>query len=165
MAGEAWAPSLSDVGRHIPTRTRDKTAPGTDTQLGTFNAHTTPTDAQAQQYIDDAVAGLIATVGEPPTTVAESPEIQTAMRTFVEYRAAADIEIAYPNRQADLVTYDRLNARAVDALATVKLVLAQAGTGLVDVVPSWAFPAPVPWGDFSPGSGTQAIAGGNPFGQ
>jgi hypothetical protein len=165
MSGEAWAPGLSDIGRHIPTRTRDTKTPGSDALLGTFTASTTPTDEQAQQVIDDAVAVIIADVGELPTAVVEAPEITIAARAAVEWRAAADIEVAYPTRDADLQMFDRLNARAADALATLKRVLAQAGSGLVDVTPDWAFPAPPPWGDLSPGSGIEAITGGNPYAQ
>src|SRR5215469_2161424 len=151
---EVWAPELTDVARHIPTRTRDSTSPGSDTLLGTFTANTTPTDTQAQQIIDDTVAALVADVGEMPTADALTPEIQVAAKQAAEWRAAADIEIAYPNRDADIRTYAALDARAGDALDTLKRVLAEHGAGIVDAYPEWAMPDPPPWGDESFGSGT-----------
>lgn len=149
---ETWAPTLDDVARVIPTRTRDRT-PGSDTLLGTFTSKTTPTDAQAQQVIDDAVAGLLAVVGDLPANVTQAAEIQVAARMAVQWRAAADIEVAYPNRDADVRVYDQLNARANDLLDSLKLALSQAGSGLVDTSPEWAFPLAPSWGDQSPGSG------------
>lgn len=157
---ESWAPGLSDVGRHIPTRTRDASVPGSDRMLGTFTATTTPTDAQAQQVIDDAVAVLLADVGELPSTGAQWPEIQQAARQVIEWRAAADIEIAYPNRDADVRVAAVLDMRAKDALATLKRILAEADSGLAAAEPVWQFPDPPPWGDKSPGSGTDYLATG-----
>ena len=52
---ETWAPALDDVGRLIPTRTRDTRTPGSDTMQGTFTPATTPNGEQAQAVIDDAV--------------------------------------------------------------------------------------------------------------
>jgi hypothetical protein len=157
---EAWAPGLSDVGRHIPTRTRDTSVPGSDRMLSTFTASTTPTDAQAQAVIDDTVAVLLADVGELPTTGAQWPEIQQAARQAAEWRAAADIELAYPNRDADVRVAAVLDLRAKDALATLKRALAEADAGMVDAEPEWAMPPPPPWGDKSPGSGIDYLATG-----
>jgi hypothetical protein len=124
--------------------------------LGTFTASTTPDAGQAQAVIDDAVAVLIADMGQLPAI----EEVRVAARNAVEWRAAADIEISYPNRDADVRVYDQLNARAADAYATLRRVLAEAGAGLVDVAPDWSFPPAPSWGDTSPGSGTDMIGGG-----
>lgn len=162
MAGEPWAPTLPDVARHIPRRTRDTKTPGSDQLLGTFTASTTPTSDQAQAVIDAVVGTLLADVGPLPSSGALVQDIQTAARAAAEWRAAADIEVAYPLRDADLVVYDQLNARAADALATLKRVVAQAGGGQADVAtPYWGFPAPPPWGDLSPGSGIEALPAGS----
>jgi hypothetical protein len=161
VAGEPWAPTLSDVARHIPRRTRDTKTPGSDKLLGTFTASTTPTSDQAQAVIDAVVGTLLAGTGPLPAAGTAVMDIQTAARTAAEWRAAADIELAYPLRDADVQVYDQLNARAADALATLKQVLAQAGGGQVDVAtPYWGFPAPPPWGDLSPGSGVEALPAG-----
>lgn len=159
MPGEPWAPQLADVARHIPQRTRDTRSPGSDRLLGTFSSATTPTDGQAQQVIDDAVAGILADVGELPAAAYQAPEIAVAARVAAEWRAAADIEVAYPNRSADLDMYAQLNARAGDALATLKRALAQAGSGMTGEVPAWNFPPAPGWGDTSPGSGTDQLTG------
>lgn len=159
MAGESWAPTLSDVARHVPTRTRDTKSPGSDALLNTFNANTTPTDEQAQAVIDDAVASLIALYGALPTGVTEQAMIQEAARSAVEWRAAADIELAYPNRDADVRLYDQLNTRAALALTQYATALSAvtSGGGPADLIPIWGFPDPPPYADQSPGSGADFI--------
>src|SRR6266705_1682316 len=145
---EPWAPSLADVARHVPLRTRDAATPGSDRLLGTFTATTTPTGEQAQAVIDDAVAGIVGQYGTLPASPPASDQIAVAARTAAEWRAAADIEIAYPNRQADVNTYAALNARAADALRTFSLALQSAGSGTVDLYPIWQAPDAVttaPW--------------------
>jgi len=143
MAGVAWAPSLADVARHIPTRTRDFATPGSDRLLGTFSERTTPTAEQAQSDLDAAVRAITAEVGDIPA----SDVVEAAARDAAEWRAAADIELAYPNRDATVQVARDLDARAKDALARLKTVLAEAGSGLVEAVPVWAFPDPPAWGD------------------
>jgi len=157
VTGEPWAPTVTDVARHIPTRTRDAKSPGSDTLLGTFTVNTTPTDAQAQTVIDDAVAALTAEFGDLPLHVTHSPGIQAAARTAVEWRSAADIEIAYPVRNADLNVYTLLSARADMARQTLRVALAAAGSGQVDLIPMWSMPDPPGWGDTSPGSGADMV--------
>jgi len=153
MPGEPWAPTLSEVARHIPTRTHDATTPGSDRMLVTFTANTTPTDAQAQGIIDGNVAGLIAETGEFPSTLPNLLDVQTAAKLQVEWQSAADIELAYPNRDADIRVAAQLQARADLAKANLLRVLAFAGIGQVDVTPEWQMLPPPPWGDSSPGSG------------
>lgn len=154
---EPWAPTLSDVAKHIPTRTRDVKTPGSDTMLGTFTPATTPTDAQAQSVIDDAVAYVLASVGELPAVPPASEQIQVAARTAAEWRAAADIEVAYPNRTADVQVYAQLDARANAALVSLRTALAVETGGPVDLLPIWQSPGPAPWGDQSPGSGADYL--------
>lgn len=156
---EPWTPQLSDVGRHIPLRTRDTKTPGSDKMLGTFTANTTPNDAQASQLIDDTVAAILAETGPLPTTGTLADEIQVAARVAVEWRAAADIEVAYRNRDADPQLYAQLDARATVALDVLLQALQQAGAGQVDVLPDWQMPKPPPWGDTSPGSGADYVMG------
>jgi hypothetical protein len=149
VAGVRWAPSLAEVARHIPTRTRDFRTPGSDALLGTFTERTTPTAEQAQADVDAAVRGIVAEVGNLPTS--GDPDqigaIEAAARDAAEWRAAADIELAYPVRDADVLVARDLDARAKTALERLKLVLAESGAGLVEDMPQWAFPEPVPWGD------------------
>jgi len=159
VTGEPWAPGLPDVARHVPTRTRDRKTPGSDTLLNTFTAGTAPTDAQAQAIIDDTVGVILADVGDPPVTHPRWDEIQVALRSAVEWQAAADIEIAYPNRDADVRVADQLQRRADAALVTLKQVLIESDVGVAASDPWWAFPDPPAWGDKSPGSGTEAIHG------
>ncbi len=158
---EGWAPTLDDVARHIPRRTRDTNAPGSDVVLGTFTPATTPTDSQAQAVIDAAVnmvlsvAGPVVQPGLPNASL-----VQQAARTAAEWRAAADIELAYPNRDADLSVVQELNARAEAAMTALLAVMEQTQTGAIDVVPYWSSPLPPPWADKSPGSGIETIVRG-----
>jgi len=157
---EAWAPALDDVARHIPRRTRDTMTPGSDATLGTFTASTTPTDAQAQSVIDDACSAVLAAAGPVPAAgMPNAPLVQQAARTAAEWRAAADIEIAYPVRDADVRVFDQLNLRASAALQTLLNVMAQTQTGAIEPVPLWMSPDPPPWADTSPGSGTELVIG------
>lgn len=157
MPGEPWAPGLADVARHVPTRTRDAKSPGSDTLLMTFNANTTPSDAQVNQLIDDAVGVLESQVGDLPGVTSQHPDLAIAMRSYIEWRVAADIEIAYPNRDADIRVYDQLNARAALALKSVTDALVTGDLGATAVDPQWAFPDPPPYADQSPGSGVDFI--------
>jgi hypothetical protein len=120
--------------------------------LGTFTSSTTPTASQAQAFIDAAVRSLVALVGVLPTVgdPATLANLSGAARDAAEWRAAADIELAYPNREADVTLAAALDQRAASALAALKTALAEAGAGVVDVTPDWMFPDPVtiaPWGD------------------
>lgn len=157
---ETWAPVLDDVARHIPRRTRDTRTPGSDQVLGTFTPDTTPTDAQAQGLIDAACNAVLSAAGPVPAVGQPNYQlVQSAARTAAEWRAAADIEIAYPNRDADVAVAAVLDQRAKDALATLIAVMAQTQTGTIDVFPLWMSPDPPPWADESPGSGTETVMG------
>jgi hypothetical protein len=127
--------------------------PGSDKLLNTFTASTTPTAEQAQAVIDQVVATLTADAG----TIPGNADVQVAARAAAEWRAAADIEVAYPNRNADVQVYAQLDARANAAYAVLLRVLAEAGAGQVDVVPAWNMPPSPPWGDLSPGSGADPL--------
>lgn len=149
---EPWAPGLDEVARHIPRRTRDSRSPGSDNLLGTFTDATTPNSSQAQGFIDAAVRTLTADVGNLP--VSGDPnlllDLQSAARDAVEWRAAADIELAYPNRDQDIRVAAQLDQRAKDSLTALRRVLSEAGAGLVEQFPVWMAPDPVtiaPWGD------------------
>jgi hypothetical protein len=164
MAAEAWAPALDDVGRHIPTRTRDTDNPGDDELLGTFTTRTTPTADQVQPIIDAAVAGVLSRTG--PLDATDGPLLDAA-RTAAEWRAAADIELAYPNRDADVIVYAQLDARAKYELDTLLRRLQGQGEGFAESVPFWSAPDPSRWADRDPDDlrwppGTRYWSGADP---
>lgn len=165
MSGEPWSPGLTDVARHIPTRTRDSKAVGKDTLLMTFSQNTTPTDDQVQQLIDDTLGALEAQIGDIPSVLTQHPDLAIAMRVYVEWRTAADIEVAYPNRDADIQVYAQLDARAKAAYAVVAAALAVEDVGSTALVPQWAFPDSrcTPYPDESPGSGAEQLIGRRRF--
>lgn len=144
---EPWTPSLEQVADHIPTRTRDATAPGSDALLGTFNSQTTPTDEQANRRIRRAVAEVLARVGGTiPTTPGH---LYTLATDAAALRAAADIELAYPDRQADVSVYEQLDQRAKDALAALVQAVNDAGAGTAgSLLPVWSMPDPPVYGDY-----------------
>lgn len=158
MAGrtytEAWAPSLADVARHIPTRTRDTRTPGSDKLIGTFTPYTTPDDTQAQKCTDAAVQWVLAETGE----LGAEEDLQQLARTAAEWRAAADIELAYPNRDADIRLYQLLDQRAKDSRQDLINRIEQGpggpGGGVegggVAGLPQWSAPDPPRWADRDP---------------
>ncbi|MGI5171876.1 hypothetical protein ACQEU3_46795 [Spirillospora sp. CA-253888] len=139
---EPWAPSLAEVGARIPTRTGSQINPGDDALLGTFTDKTVPTADQVQPIIDDAVASIRHAVG---TVTEPLYELATGAAAW---RAAADVELAWPARDADIrEVYDRLNARATLALKALIDASQDSGTGADATMPVWSFPVAVPWGD------------------
>lgn len=152
---QPWAPALDDVARHIPTRTRDVKTPGSDDLLGTFTANTTPDDGQAQAAIDAAVLGILSMTG---TLDAADAQLLDQARVAAEWRAAADIEIAYPGRDADVRVYDQLDQRARYELSALLERLKSAGEGTPALVgPAWSAPDPPPWSDKDPGDYTRPL--------
>jgi hypothetical protein len=152
---EAWAPALEDVARHIPTRTRDTRTPGSDELLGTFTTATTPTADQAQAVIDDAVNGILSQCGPMPLAGDPAgPVVRMQAQDAAAWQAAADIEIAYPNRDADVRVAAQLQARAALALGVLVKSLDVGGTGEVGQFPVWMAPDPPFYADADPGDFT-----------
>ena len=144
---ELWQPKLEQVADLIPTRTRDSITPGSDALLGTFNAQTTPTDEQATRLITSAVSTVLSTVGG---AIPDTPTYLGVMAsTAAALRAAADIELAYPDRQADVSVSEQLDKRAKDALDALKEAINDVGFGTEGALhPQFSFPDPPWWGDY-----------------
>lgn len=135
-----WAPTLEEVAGCVPTRTVNVNLPGEDDYLNTFNTDTRPTATQAQVKIDNAVADVEAVV--TVTTALEDVAKNAAM-----WRAAADIELSYPDRNADVNFYQQLDERARYEwdrfIAATEDPSIGSGTG----IPTWTMPEPVWFGD------------------
>lgn len=144
---EPWQPLLEQVADHIPTRTRPSDPPGTDTLLGTFTSITTPTDEQATRQIKYACTEVLGAVGG---TIPATPTFLYGLASeAAALRAAADIELAYPDRQADVSVYELLNQRAKDALQRLIDAINDQGSGPEgSLLPQWAMPEPVWYGDY-----------------
>lgn len=140
------APTLEQVADYIQDRTLAVSSPGTETYLGTFTADTTPTDLQAGRLIGEAVSHVQTRLGHLIDTTLASQATSIAA-----VRAAALIELAYPQRAGDLSTYDRLIAMsdaALLALQDLNTSLVGAATSSAQtLLPQFAFPAPVLYGD------------------
>jgi hypothetical protein len=141
MAGPVWTPALTDVADCIPTRTVDLTSPGSDTLLGTFSNKTQPDDVSVQRIIDRAVDGIQSVVPTIPSTVYDLAKSAAA------WRAAADVELAYPERNADVNVYTQLDSRAKLELDRLIQAAESSGGGVIATNPVWSFPPPVPWGN------------------
>src|SRR5438552_1729340 len=82
-----------------------------------------------------AVQWVVSECGQLPVDLPPTDELMVSARTAAEWRAAADIEVAYPlNRDPDVRLFQVLDQRAKDALATVKLAMQGEGVGQVDLV-------------------------------
>ena len=140
-ASPAWAPTLADVAATSRPGRGTGPCPARDVLLGTFTEGTTPTAEQAQGFIDDAVRWVTSECGELPAGLPPTDELMVAARTAAEWRAAADIEVAYPlNRDPDVQLFRVLDQRAKDALSTVRSAMAGEGVGQAELMPYWHFP-------------------------
>jgi hypothetical protein len=151
---EAWAPALDDVARHVLGRTRDTKTPGSDAVLGTFTEHTTPTAGQAQAVIDAAVLGILSQTGALDRA---DRDLLDQARVAAEWRAAADIELMDPNRDADVAVYAQLDARAKYEMTLLLARLSGLGEGPAEALPTWSAPDPPPWADRDPGDYTRPL--------
>lgn len=147
MAEPSWTPSLEQVADHIPTRTRDAASPGDTRLLGTFTGATEPTDEQARRHIAAAVVEVLGAVGG---LVPDAPPFLARLAgEAAALRAAADIELGYPNRNADSDRWTQLDQRAKDVLQRLVEAVDDQGAGPEgSLLPQYAFPDPPWYGDY-----------------
>ena len=153
MAAPAWAPTLQAVAVHIPTRTREVGNVESNDYALTFNANTTPTDAEVLLLIGKGCTVVTGQTGLPVVTAAE--EYCTLAAALW---AAYWVEIGYPERDADVAVYEKLR---VDAEAATKAAVgfndASGGGWSTDPTPAdtnlvvGSFPAAPSWADAGPG--------------
>jgi hypothetical protein len=89
MLDPDWAPSPSDVGAVLRSRTKDTNG----NELGTFTSDTRPTDSGVNDLIETAVADLASDVGTVPD------ELQDAARRLAAIGAAILVEQSYFQEQ------------------------------------------------------------------
>jgi hypothetical protein len=143
---ESWTPTLEQVADHIPTRTRDAANPGDTSLLGTFTSVTEPTDEQARRHIAAAVVEVLGAVGG---TIPDMPVFLAKLASeAAALRAAADIELAYPVRDADVNVFTQLDQRAKDTLQRLIDAVSDQGSGPDALLPQYSFPEPVWYGDY-----------------
>lgn len=108
IAPDPLAPTIRDVAALIRARTKDSSG----NEVGNFTADTRPTDEQAQEAIDHAIAAVHRAVGNV------GPGCVELGRLAVAYGAAAEIELSYFPEQAraDRSPYTFLIARAQELL-------------------------------------------------
>jgi hypothetical protein len=135
---ELWAPTLLDVGGCIPTRTVNVNLPGNLDYLNTFTTDTRPTAAQAQLKIDQAVADVLEAVASVPV------DLYGAAKNAAMWRAAADIELAYPDRNADADYYRLLDERAKYAWELLLKAATADNSSNASSLPVW-YAGTAPW--------------------
>lgn len=142
MTTPAWAPVLEDVAAYVTSRTVDAVTPGSDTPIGTFTADTYPTDTQVLRLVGTATAWVVNVTGDVV------PDLEETATDVAAMRAAALIELSYPDRDGD-----------IDEVATVLLEQARAGRDELaaanragggagpngTATPLGAFPVAAPW--------------------
>jgi hypothetical protein len=138
--GPVWTPGRTRVANYVPHRTL---ARDTETHELTFNSQTLPDGVQVDRLIADAVAWITGRLGD----IAEALHDDAAVCAAIW--AAAAVERGYPAEQ-DEQSLQR--ARDLQALAErMRDDLAVANQNPTDpgaiLMPVYAFPAPVDWGD------------------
>lgn len=140
-----WAPDLRKVGSHIPSRTRDVV---TNEPQGTFSGDTYPTGEQVALIIGSAVAAVAGLVGRP-VAAAANPLCETAAALWAAYW----VELAWPDRDANVSVFQRLRDDAVMLTEQARAVNVGAGggtdgqpdeDGIPDRLSSWSFPPAPP---------------------
>lgn len=135
-----WEPTLDRVGALLRTRTKDTNG----NELGTFTAATKPTDAEAQELLDQAVADLAAVIGEDIPAGAF-----TQAEGIAAIAGACLIELSFFPEQINTgrSPYNQLKDMYDDRLKTlVKLIQVSGGTTPnepgVPMAPVASFPPP-----------------------
>lgn len=145
----AWLPNVTEVGDWIPERTLAVASapPDSDSEIGTFNADTRPTGAQVDQLIFAAASLVAARCG----TI--DPSLYGLAGKAAAVRAAAFVEVTYPQREGGTNQYEQLLQIAdsmLDGLAVANLGLTgTAPGGDSSLLPVYSFPDPGTWSDTS----------------
>lgn len=145
-AGVAWRPELWHVAAYIPRRTLVGAVDGYGNALETFDSTTHPSASAVNNLVSDACAWVGLLVNPVPDVLADSARAAAAMR------AAAMVELTYPDNRDDLSTAEQLLARA-DAMRADLDTASVAVTGTdpedpaANLLPVYSFPTPVAWGD------------------
>jgi len=138
-----WVPALRAVAALVPNRTLDQTQ--SDPLVGgVFTANTVPTEDQAAELLDQAVAEVAGTLG------AVDPSLYDMARSCATMRAAGRVELAYPTGDGTAAGREWLSQaeRCLDRLGKANAAVAGTGTaGAAALLPQWSFPDPVSWGD------------------
>jgi hypothetical protein len=140
---ELWAPTLAEVADCIPSKTVNVSLPGSEDPIGTFTDDTRPTGVQAQRHVDSAVSSVLGFAPTIPTA------LEPVAKSAAKWRAAADIWLSYPDRDADITSaYAALDARA--RLEWDKFTNAAGDQGVstdTSTVPYWNFEEAPEWAD------------------
>lgn len=137
-----WVPTRRQAAKYIAERTLPADQ-STDVPLNDFTDATNPTAPQADEHIAAAVAWVASRVGTLGVSLYDDAAEVAAVR------AAGMIELAYPVRNSDVDTATALLAQADRGRADLIFAneAAVGGDPPDGLLPVWAFPTPVTWGD------------------
>lgn len=143
--GPTWLPGRSRVANYVPGRTL---AVDSETHELTFNSQTRPTGVMVDRLIFDAAARVLGRVGNLNESLYELASVIVALL------AAAAVERGWPDDQQNQLSLQRANDLEKQANRMLDELVAaneSAGEDPVDpganLMPVYAFPPPVPWGD------------------
>lgn len=149
--GPLWAPDRVQVANYIPGRTVVVNGAGLATRY-TFDATTRPSGGQVDGLIRDATAWVEAATGAVNETLWPMATAATGMR------AAGLVELGWPDRESGLPIDGMITVarELLDRAEQMRTDLARANAAITgddptnpgsNLLPQWAFPPPVPWGD------------------
>ena len=137
-----WTPSLERVAAYVPRRALVGSVDGYGTARRTFDSTTTPHMDDVLALIEDACAWVLDRTGALHVTLYDSG------RGLAARRAAAFVELGYPDNRDDITVAEQL----LRSLELDLAALADANTALtgddptipgvddVAVMPYWSFP-------------------------
>lgn len=147
MPTPSWAPTREHVADYVTSRTVDTDTPGDDAPTGTFFEHTYPTGDQVDRLIASATAWVLNVTGPVVT------DLEGTARDAAALRAAALVEMSYPERDADVEVANVLLEQAL--AARTELAAANRAAGGVGVgtaaTPLGCFPDAAIWTGDQPG--------------
>lgn len=144
--GPLWTPGRSRVANYVPARTLSVDA---ETHEMTFSSTTRPTGVQVDRLIRDAAGWVQLRVGVVDTSLHEQASTVSAIW------AAAAVERGWPDdanpteslRRADQLQQQADRFRDDLARANDAIVGPNPTDPAAALLPVYAFPEPVPWGD------------------
>lgn len=141
-----WRPELWGVAAYVPRRTLVGAIDGSGAPRRTFDSDTLPTGSEVQILITDACAWVGLLAGTVDTTLTEAASACAALR------AAAMVELGYPDNRDDLSNAKELLAEAVQmrkdlAAANTALGVDDPATTDDDLLPVWSFPSAPSYAD------------------
>lgn len=141
--GPTWTPGRSRVANYVPLRTLPRDI---ETHQSTFDSTTMPSGVVVDRLIADAVSTIQARTGDIADSLFDAASVVAAKL------AACAVERGFPAQQTEQSLQRARDicqdaAKSLDDLVRANQQPDDPGAGGTNLLPLYAFPAPVPWGD------------------